>query len=320
VDDSSPPVPLTRTLTTPSLTDLHSPQSPLPHSHTTIHPQQSIESYRPVSTATTTATTTTTTPGTTASHVTTMTVIIPNITIIYVTANSLDTIPPNATACDPNIVSSNDICNLRAAVLYCEEFLSTPGTGLGRECQISLPPMGELTLDPSRGELRLDLAYGILRVVGNACSLRPLSSSTSTTRLFQIQDTTESYGFTFLLSNMTISEFGSDEWDGGAIYMRSVSVTVESVIFDSNSGLAGGALCFHKCKGVNVMLSQFVKNTAASDGGAMHFSVDNMNIGVTDCQFTKNSVLFTSVSPIGTGGAYMGKDNRFEYLVKWKCH
>jgi hypothetical protein len=220
-----------------------------------------------------------------------------DIVFIIVDEDVSDTVYPNMSSCVPDATSSGDGCNLRAAMLFCESFLSIPG----RECIISLPPMGHLFLDPVRGEMRMDLARGVLRIEGNECQLSPLPSSTNTSRLFRIANSAEINDFMFSVSNMTIRGFGSDEWDGGAVYMESVAVTLDSVIFDNNAGLAGGAVCFHKCKGVRVLSSHFVNNTAASDGGGMYLSVDNVGFNITSCEFIGNSVIRTAVSTIGTG-------------------
>jgi hypothetical protein len=294
VDDSSPPVPLiTHTeekLTAQGISDTSSLPAP-PRSDDAVPLDSSFTEHHLLASS----------PGAVVLS-TAVDSTSSNMVVIYVKAEVPDTITPNATACNPN--GDTTSCNLRSAVLYCEDFLTTPG----RECAISLPPMGELTLDPFKGELQLDLVRGVLRVEGNACRLRPMFSTTNSTRLFRVIDSAELHDFVFTMSNMTISGFGSDSWDGGVVYMESISVAVDNVLFESNAGLAGGALCFHKCRGVDVVYSEFVNNTAASDGGGVYFSVDHVDVNILSCQFIGNTVLSTTLSPIGTGG-FMGTLN-----------
>lgn len=220
-------------------------------------------------------------------------------TYVFVNASMPDAFP-NASACAPTLQDAeyND-CNLRSAVAFCASFLGTPG----RECVISLPALASLYMDPSLGELfLLDLMQGEMRVEGNGCNVSLMLSGAPATRFFSVQDTAALQVFSFKVSNLTISGFGSDLLDGGAMFFRGVSVTVDSVVFLANAGLAGGAVCFHRCRGIAVLSSQFVNNTASSDGGGMFLSMENEGVMLMSCDFLGNSVLATRTSTLGTGG------------------
>jgi predicted outer membrane repeat protein len=269
-------------------------------------PASSSASLMPVlSTAVTTATETITI--TTAVVVGEVEVAVdPVVTSIRVDSAVADA-PANISACDPALQARADngtgtgtggSCNLRSAVAYCDSIL----TARSVECVISLPPMEDLYMNPHYGEMLLQDNRGALRLEGNGCHIA-LASTNTTSRLFKIKDTinVDIRRFSFSLSNATISGFGSDMVDGGAMYFYSMSVVMDLVVFRDNVGLAGGALCFDKCRDINLASVQLVNNTAASDGGGIYMASENNDVNFTSCDFIGNSVLGTKMSTIGTG-------------------
>lgn len=226
-----------------------------------------------------------------------------NTAVVYVNALATDA-APIADDCNGLAVFNRE-CNLRSAMQFCDDFLLNND----RKCIISLLPVGGvLLLDPALDALKLDVLRGELRVEGNACRLSLLPSSLISNRLFDLEDTSEFFiDFMFSASNMTISGFGSIGSAGGAMYLQGISVSLDNVLFQRNTGLVGGAVCFHRCHDVKISNSQFVNNTAASDGGGINFAVDNLDIIVTSCKFIGNNVLGNDASDLGTETLYMGK-------------
>ena len=159
----------------------------------------------------------------------------------------------NASLCvaslDPASATEEGQCSLRSAVAACEALLQTPSTAL---CSVHLPAVAScrITMQPELGEVLLqgqgqgDVPMnGTVFILGNGCHISPNASVVST-RFLNINGGVF-HTLNFLLSNMTISHFGSESLSGGAVLVQSVmslnSSRIEHVEFLANTGYFGGA-------------------------------------------------------------------------------
>jgi hypothetical protein len=172
---------------------------------------------------------------------------------------------------------------------------------------VLLPPAQEIHMNPRLGEILLSGLSGQLRIEGGGCILSPLpgTAAGNATRLFRVHNVVNNYVI-FQLSNATVSGFGNKELDGGAIYFYRSKGIINSVIFRDNVGLAGGAVCIDQCSSFQFLSTQFVGNTAASDGGGVHVGSQVSNVNFTSCDFTHNVVTGEKISSIGTA-MFMGR-------------
>ncbi|WP_339612657.1 choice-of-anchor Q domain-containing protein [uncultured Rubinisphaera sp.] len=111
-------------------------------------------------------------------------------------------------------------------------------------------------------------------------------------RLFAIENNA-----TVEISNLTLSG-GSATVSGGAIYMSSSTVNIDTVAFRNNySGSTGGAISVHSSQGfLTVKNSYFYSNTAEELGGGIYLNYGNLDIS--------NTVFDSNIALDDGGGIY----------------
>ena len=235
---------------------------------------------------------------------------------IYV--NNLVDAAANASLCDssldPASATEEGQCSLRSAVATCEALLQTSSTAL---CSVHLPALAScrITMQPELGEIYVQgnaPMNGTLSILGNDCLLTPNASAASSVRFLNINGS-ESTSFSFHVSNMTLSHFGSTLLDGGAIYVQDMfsdtSLSFENVDFVANIGRHGGAVHLHQSMHVTLSSCFFHLNQALN-GGGLFLNRANVNMTLTACVFKMNNV-----SGSTGGGLHIESENHNDPLI-----
>jgi len=92
------------------------------------------------------------------------------------------------------------------------------------------------------------------------------------------------------LSDQTISNFGSQDLDGGAIHgAGSNTVNLVNIEFGANVGNYGGCIWLKAATKVTISGCNFHGNAAAVDGGAMRLQDNCPDVTITDTKFDGNT-------------------------------
>ena len=208
-------------------------------------------------------------------------------------------------ACAPSQwgYASSVSCNFRAALIYCLALVpwDTPGvTGcdvnMKENANISLSA-GPLVISSSStnpvkvningngGNIHASVFGGRFMMMSTESSSNSSNSSTSHHQSRRRLASTSH--LVVVLSNLTISGFGSNSTDGGAVEFRDLySVSISDVSFVSNRGSSGGAVFVKNASFVSLKNVIFSRNEA-TNGGAL-FLQNIQRVSMSNTQFTNN--------------------------------
>jgi predicted outer membrane repeat protein len=117
-----------------------------------------------------------------------------------------------------------------------------------------------------------------------------LGLGVSESRLLEV-DATVGRTLSFHMSNITISSFGSDTIEGGAVRLVDLAAgSMSNVVFRNNSGSSGGAVFMDDSPGFRFVDCVFDSNSALNDGGGLLISTASSGVQVEACVFTGNRV------------------------------
>ena len=224
------------------------------------------------------------------------------------TTSQIDSAMDAATAlaaCTPSHwgASTSDLCNFRAALVYCLHLL--PGGVDG--CNVEIKTNANISLTAGPLVLVFSSATPVkVTINGNGASIYSSSvggqflttslnvNSTSSSRRRRLVSSSSSHSFV-VLRNLTLVGFGSNATNGGAIFLHDVNtVSLTDILFESNQGANGGALYIKNASEVALNRVSFSKNVA-HNGGAVFLQ----NIG----RVAVSRVAFVSNQASNVGGA-----------------
>ena len=218
-----------------------------------------------------------------------------------------DLVPANSSACTPGATPGQ--CSLRSAMVLCEDHL----VDAARTCTVLLPPGETLAVNTSQGQISFTSseAAGTLVLDGAGSVISALDGErVNTNRRFLLVDITAGKSFSVQISNVIISNFGTEDTVGGAIWMQNLaSGSMTDVSYKSNSGDSAGAVYLDQSPNFLFLRCMFESNTAVNDGGAL--LVDTYSSGLTfqSCQFLANSV------ELGLGGGLFLRNYNDDVLL-----
>ena len=206
-------------------------------------------------------------------------------------------------------------CSFRSAVAACEALLQSPSTAL---CSVHLPTLAScfITMQPKLGEVLVQGNVGMngtLSILGNGCHISPNASTSTAMRFLNIDGNDL---FNFHISNITLSHFGTELLDGGAIYLDNLFYTDASsftdVKFIENVGRLGGALYIDSGCDYMALTSTIFLNNFADKGAGLYINELNNNISITNCTFQENRATYS--------GAGLFIDSFNHNIKLFACH
>ena len=184
-------------------------------------------------------------------------------------------------------------CSLRAALLVCVDHLVSSV----RTCTVQLPTAMHVMFNTTEGQVSFNSfnTAGSLIIRGEGSIVAPmvtgeLGLGVSESRLLEV-DATVGRTLSFHMSNITISSFGSDTIEGGAVRLVDLAAgSMSNVVLRNNSGSSGGAVFMDDSPGFRFVDCLFDSNSALSDGGGLLISTASSGVQVETCVFTGNRV------------------------------
>ena len=216
---------------------------------------------------------------------------LPSNTSTCVTAPGTGTGTAPGTA--PGDGDGSGQCSLRAALLVCVDHLVSSV----RTCTVQLPTAMHVMFNTTEGQVSFNSfnTAGSLIIRGEGSIVAPmvtgeLGMGVRESRLLEV-DATVGRTLSFHMSNITISSFGSDTIEGGAVRLVDLAAgSMSNVVFRNNSGSSGGAVFMDDSPGFRFVDCVFDSNSALNDGGGLLISTASSGVQVEACVFTGNRV------------------------------
>lgn len=210
--------------------------------------------------------------------------------------------------CDPSSPVTGQ-CSLRAALLFCA---ASPLLSPRSNCTVHLPPRADLIINSTIGELTLRDAIGTLRIIGHGATVRPSSTSSSSSPIanskFLSIIIAPELLFYLHLSNFSMVDFNSI--GGSALHLENLdSCDITAVKFMRNRGQIGAAIGLRDNSHVTITSSFFSDNYAQTHAGAVNIEQGNSHVTFSDCVFHQNKAA-------GFGGAVHVFETNHHLLFK----
>jgi hypothetical protein len=221
--------------------------------------------------------------------------------VVVTVDHSGDPLPSNTSTCvtapgtgtNTGTGGGSGQCSLRAALLVCVDHLVSSV----RTCTVQLPTAMHVMFNTTEGQVSFNSfnTAGSLIIRGEGSIVAPmvtgeLGLGVSESRLLEV-DATVGRTLSFHMSNITISSFGSDTIEGGAVRLVDLAAgSMSNVVFRNNSGSSGGAVFMDDSPGFRFVDCVFDSNSALNDGGGLLISTASSGVQVEACVFTGNRV------------------------------